>query len=550
MNRYFRQLIDQASPDPNPYIMKGLATFYIRESIRYLDNTFREAAKRFPPGLEYLGATKCTPYEEWLELTKARGNRREFDLAKSDVYTVKFNFRFEGVPLRPKYIQLIYLGPAGTFRLSGGLYQAFPVLTDRIISPTKNNVFIGLFRYKVTFSQIYHNVFINDKINPINITWAPIYKKKRGVGVQVPSTTNAKTIALHYILGKYGLSETFQRYLGFTPIVGEAEINKNNYPAAEWVIARSVQVAPVGYIGYHYKPTTIRMAIPVQYWNNKTKSFVGGVFYIIDHFPGQIQKDWLDHSTHWLILLGHIIKSGLHSKGKLYEWMIEHYNCIEDYIDVDTVMELRDLGYEANSIYDLLNIIIENYDDWVIRYSELNSSMFDKTLKVLYFIFFDLTSNIFRMNFELSRQGNKKFTLQDIDGIFRRYIRQRGIYKLTSRHQAAAPVSVPGDSFYQCVSMLGQQEITSTKHASLAGQNFEVDPSMMEAGSILYLSRSHPHPTGRINPYIHFDVSTGRVLPHPELEEARNKLTAMLSNSFVIEDIVDISEDELMEEDI
>ncbi len=65
--------------------MNGLATVNMEKSEEYVDSVFRSASRSFPPGLVYQGYERCTPYEEYAEITKIRNNKRAFDLAKSDL---------------------------------------------------------------------------------------------------------------------------------------------------------------------------------------------------------------------------------------------------------------------------------------------------------------------------------------------------------------------------------------------------------------------------------------------------------------------------------
>jgi hypothetical protein len=45
-----------------------------------------------------------------------------------------------------------------------------------------------------------------------------------------------------------------------------------------------------------------------------------------------------------------------------------------------------------------------------------------------------------------------------------------------------------------------------------------LDVSMIATGSILFLGKSNPSPTNRLNPYVKFDLKTGNFIKDPALE--------------------------------
>src|SRR5687768_11868342 len=103
MDRELARLIDADTPKINPQIGNGLAVEHMKQCEKYLDDVFKAAAKGFPEGLLYLGSERCTPQEEFDENTKIKGNKRVFDVARSDIYMVKYLFSYKGVPLPPRF---------------------------------------------------------------------------------------------------------------------------------------------------------------------------------------------------------------------------------------------------------------------------------------------------------------------------------------------------------------------------------------------------------------------------------------------------------------
>ena len=84
MDKTFKELINENTPDPNPHIMNGLACYHMQFVEKYLDNILTNLNKSWPQGLEYVGFERCTPFEEYAEITnlKSKNSKRIYNLAK------------------------------------------------------------------------------------------------------------------------------------------------------------------------------------------------------------------------------------------------------------------------------------------------------------------------------------------------------------------------------------------------------------------------------------------------------------------------------------
>ena len=109
MEASFNRLLEENTPKANPFVMNGLACHYLKEVEGYIDAVMRSAAKSFPPQLTYEGYERCTPHEEFNEVTKVRNNKRIFNLAHSDLYMVKYKFKHNGVRLPDRFICLPFV---------------------------------------------------------------------------------------------------------------------------------------------------------------------------------------------------------------------------------------------------------------------------------------------------------------------------------------------------------------------------------------------------------------------------------------------------------
>ena len=534
MHHLFKRLLEEKAPKANRAIMRGLATSQLPLAEQYIDTVFRSASKSFPAGLEYVGCERCYPGDEFNEITKQKNNKRQFDLAQSYLFMVKYHFKFNGEPLPPRYMYLPYCTEAGILSLGGSLYHISPVLSDKVISPGNNSVFVKLLRDKINFERCYHSIKVNDQGETSQVVWSQIYRKSKEVKKMAP-TTKANICVVHYLVAKFGVSETFKRFLGFVPVVGEEEITKEKYPEDQWVICESMRVKPKTFVGEFYEPTKIKIAIPKDHWNKDTQAYVTGLFYIIDHFPSHMKPVYMDRTNQWMILMGHIIFSGHFGAGKLHEGVAEHFASLDNYVDNIVILRLLELGLKVNDFYDLLSVILQNFNEWVINAAQSSTSLYGKTLEILYYVLYNITSAIFTTNFDLNKLATKKvLTAKDITETMNRKLSTGVIYKLTSPNACMSTVSYSGDHMYpKLTSALAQQQFVQgaarSEHTrTVVDSSRRAHESMTEVGSILFLSKSDPTPAKHINMFMQFDTGTGTPVPRPQFRELLDRTGDML----------------------
>lgn len=534
MNRLFKQLVESKTPQATPAVMEGLAVTYLPQGERYIDTVFRSASKSFPQGLEYIGYERCTPAEEFNEITRLKNNKRTFDLAKSNLYLVKYFFRFQGKDLAPKYLYLPYVTEAGIMYLGGSCYHLSPILMDKVISPGMNSIFVRLLRDKVNFERCYHSMVVNGIRETVQVVWSRIYRKSQEIR-KMPTTTKANTSVVHYLLAKYGFHGMFQRFAGFVPVLGTEEITENTHPKDKWVLCESTQVKPKTCLGEFYEPSKLRVAIPIEHWNEFTQSLVAGFFYTVDHFPSRIKPQYVDNTQLWMILLGHIIFSGVFGEGKLYDGILEHFNSLDEYVDDIVIKKLEEVGYRIDDFYDLLALIVRHFNDWIVNASESMISLYGKSLDVLYYAMFDLTSAIFRTNFRLNKLATKKqLTDKEIVETMNKHLKMGVIYGLTRNNIAVSSVSYSGDNKYpKITSVIAQQQSTSgatrgRRTRTVVDATKRIHTSMVEAGSLLFLSKSNPTPAVRANMYLNMDLRTGTIIPKEKFAKQREQTELML----------------------
>ena len=525
------ELMKNDFPPMNPDIANGLAVKHIPYAEKYVDDIIRISAEGYPPEFKYLGCQRCTPIEEFNEVTRNKNNKQSFDIAVSYLYMVKYFFEYKGVKLPPRYIYLPFVTDAGIMMLSNSRYMISPVLMDRIISLDANSVFIRVSRDKLTFNRLQNDIKINGVREPVQVAWATIYHRRKTTRTEVGVT--AKCSLMHYLCGKYGFTTTFQVFGKCTPIVGEEEINEQTYPPEEWVICqRATDLKPkTGQKGL-YNPTNIRLAIRKEEFTPMVRSMVSGFYYVVTHFPDRLILDpdprndkmqYLDSPRLWMILLGKILFSGLVSEGKLFDDINKHYTSLNEYVDAKVKMDMEDVGHPCETIYDMFALVIGSMDDWMVESSAKVSSMYNKELNILYNVLFDLRSAIFTFYFKIIDATSKNPSEKEIVNLMNTHLRTGAIYGIVKQKAYASTFSYSGDNKLPKVTttLVPQSKVSDNNQGGKSSKSPITDPSaqlhvsVIEIGNYLNLPKSDPSGIARINPHVAVS-NKGEVLRNPK----------------------------------
>lgn len=498
--------LDSDIPKLNPTLANGLATTHLKYCEEYLDSVFYSAAKGFPPGLVYNGCQRCTPAEEFSLISKKKGTRRTIDVAKSNIYLMKYFFSYNDVPIEPRYIFLPYVDGSSFIHLSGSRFNISPILSDRVISVGVSDIFVRLLRDRLTFKRNIHNFMIDGKREIMQVTYSNIYHKPARLS-KIPPTVKANCTLVHYLFCKYGFTDTFLKFGNCTPIVGGVEINTNTFPEDEWVICSSSQIKPKGFGRGMYEPSRIRLAIRKDEMTTIVKNMIGGFFYVVDHFPNRLEPshEYLDSKRLWMILLGHIVFSGSINEGKLCDDIIDHMESLDKYIDTIVLHKLKDIGVPVENIYQLFAVVIEHFNDWLLGAADNVASMYDKELSIVYYILYDLTSVIFKLYFKLKAASKKELTVKEIVSNMDATLKLRKIFSITRQHGEVSTVSSSGDNkAFKVTSMLVPQgsssKVNSKKEViTLNDPSKRLNVSVAEVGNSHAITKSDPSGRNKLN---------------------------------------------------
>ena len=521
MDKNLLQRIKGDTPPLNPDVANGLAVKFMPFAQGYIDSVFRAIAKDFPKGLEYKGCQRCTPFEEFYNEPKKRNDRKLVDIARSDIYLMRYNFRFNGVDLPPRYIFLPFVGEAGSIVLGGPTYFISPVLSDIILSYEPDNVFVKLLRDRFMIKRVNHNLIIDGKMETMSVAWSMIhhYRSKSKVA-QKP--IKAECTLMHYLLCRYGFTETFKRFANCTPFLGKDDINTDEYPPSDWVIYKSAQFKPKTIVAkQNYIPSELRVAIRRSEFTPLVKSMIAAFFYITDHFPLRVlpEKEYVDNVRLWKTLLGHLIFGSDVSEGKLHDDIEDHMRSLDEYVDALMIAKFKEINMDIKDIYQFFIIAIENFNDWLLSAQTKANTLYNKELSTLFDLLMPITSSIFNFHFKLKSAEKKGLTERDVIETMNKNLKPRVIFKLVTQINGVSNMSYSGDN--KCMKItttMVPQKSTGGKSdneaQSMKDPTKRLHVSFAEVGGYIMLSGSNLIGTNRVNAHVNLDENA-KILRDP-----------------------------------
>lgn len=561
MDPLFSRMTKRFIPPMNRKVMDGMAVEEMKYVEEFLDGQIRSICKGFPKALRYIGYQRCSSQEEYEEITRLRSNRRTFDLAHSSVYMVKYFFIFTDLLGTEhqiiRYIHLPYVTRAGIMSISGTNYHIVPILSDKVITPSNNSIFVRLTQDKNNVFRIYNSFMVDKDRKTFYTAWATIHgspdAKRSG-----SHTKRSKTLLTHYLFGRYGFSGAFNRYVGTVPIYGYGDdITVENYPEKDWIICQSTGVKPDSCQEKFYIPNKIKLAIPRDRWSIAMEAFVSGFFYVTDHYPDrfalptefkeEIDSDGVVNKTDvklsirerhdrltarledkslWMILVGLILFGALRGENVLYKEMMEHFDSLQDYLDEASQKKLAEKGVVLENYYDLLSHVAININEIIRDAGEVGMNVYGKNLEVLSYVFYDITHGFTSMKFALVKAASRRpLTSKNVIANFQQFVKPGKIFMIHTGKIISKAVSYSGDHMYPTITaVMTEQEnragaTRGQKSRTVVGPQHRIELSMIAIGSVLNLPKASPTPLSRINPWITIDERTGTVIENPKLSK-------------------------------
>lgn len=547
MNNTLARIIDETSPKFNKEVTDGNVPRVLKGCPEYLDAIFRSSIKSLSPSvdMEYLGVRRLTPEEEFRYSFTGSPPRATYDIAVSDIYMVEFMFRY-GNEYINKPMYLPYALDGNILRISSAVYAITPVLSDTVISPSSDKVFVRLLKDKLTFESFSYNIIFNGERKPKHMLYTTIIKTSK---LKIMDNLGkVVTAASLYLLGEYGLRGSIKKYAGIDDVV---ITNKSVDKLREhYNVYESTGLPPKalkekrGYVKNEIKICIPKSANITTYLEN----LIVGAIYTIDVLPHN-QEDLLNADEHrnlddermyWRIALGRIAYNNTYSIDRIGPDTDSHFNALQGYLDNLIQEKLRENDIIVDTFFDLIAVLLSRFNTWLLNSKMYNSDISNRYIDIYYYILYDIIIGFNKVILNINKRADKKIgilDLKEINKMFNNDFIARKIFSVVKSKQISLAAQSISDytldiKYPKITALLEDQSrgdgVKRSAKVKFPEATKSIKAQQLAMGSLLFLSKTAPSPVFKSNMYMLYNTDTGKLIIPPELQKKLDKLEKML----------------------
>lgn len=541
-------MIDQKLPKINPKIGLGIVHYDCQNPMSKVHETLTSSINNAIPGLKYEGWHWLTPEQEYREraqIVRSTKISQKGDTAlrskapstinidQNDMRMVCIKMSYKGKPLPDRNMLIHYVSKYNNMTINGARYRFAPVLYDAFPSVSRNEVFIQLDKAKVTFRNNKNVMLLrNEELIRVNVVCSALFNDKGTAKVKQNKAQVADvrmdTSLVHYMLCHYGINNLFEKILrlkvGKDVVIYYEHEPPENVNLEDYVIYKAIKKQPSTYLGHTnaWCPTFICIAIKKNKDTVLVKNYVAGIYYILGNFSAYLDIPSLNEPIKLMHTLGIILFGPTESLNMIVNKVDSHIRSLDSYMEASTAANIRSKGYNVKNIYELMGVVVENYDRWVAWYKQNSSSAYEKTISTKHYTYFQINRAVNLLVFALTGLYNRKgdnVREQDIVKELTQILRPLMAYKVISEH--GAELAVISDATDRPILNAGTHLVPQS-HTAPGGKNrrtaitpeIAADASVSVACSYLAIQKSNPSGRSVMNPYMHLDDD--RVVRKPE----------------------------------
>lgn len=506
----------------NEDIVNGLASQQLEQVEYYIDWYFRCSAKNYPDGIKYKGGTRCTPKETFLEVTKGAQPTRYFEMSRSDVFLMRYEFEFNNKPLAPRHIFLPFCNTGGIMFLRDTQYAITPVISGKVFNVEQGNIYLPSTRLRMGFWQRNTSCICNNMILNQYAVGSHLYKIS-------PEAKRSKLnpLLIHYILAKYGLTNTLKFY-NVNAIFGGSELDDLNMD--EYLIFKSRQIIPKNKNIRDYPPSQLRIAIKKEEYYTLLGNIVSAIFYIVDNATTATSNfEDLDNPRLWLRLLDFFIFKDQTVEFKMKERMERHLESMESTIDAIAIHTLEKANINCKTIFELFRYLTLYFQDICIHYDF--GTMYDLQINTVEPLTFGIRKDIFNAMYQLQKIPPEKLNEAKINFTLSHTLKRDRILSPKGHGELeSASIASTCLLYGPTIEIITHGKATSTNgngNKDLNDPGMLMHPSILEVSSFQACTGKEPTGRGILNPHQKF--SKGYITtPNPEYEVPLKKLKQLL----------------------
>lgn len=475
-----------------PELAEGLATSQLKMLERDIDKYFRYAFNE-DDVVKYVNYRRCTPMEEF-RVGSRQYSKNMFDLADSHVVMNAYYFEVNGVPMKnPRYMYVVYTPDrGGVLSLRGVKYHISPVVVDGGISIEQHTIFAWIEKDKLRLERLPHRFIGNGQVIPNYVMYSQLYRLSTSAKSRcLPANKRNKSesTAMHYLLCKFGLTETFKRFTGTDVVAGN--LKEEDYPRDKFYFCEPCGMPPLKVKVKEYTPSPLRIAVPKDQWTPEVCILVTAFFYIADHFPNMVNEQMLENTQSWKVILGHTIFKSGESTAVLLDYIDSHFRSIESLLDPMVIKKLEFCDVYVNDFYDFLFQFSTTMATRLLEADPAN--VYNKKLTVNPYVGYPYMEAITTMVRMIRRINRSVITEKNVSDAMDASLRTEEILKLGTGNNFTEVLSNPGD----CLLFKTTNLVVDQEHAN-AAKKPTLSPSNLKPAHRLHMSVCEPYAFGNL----------------------------------------------------
>jgi len=576
MDRFTKAVMD-AQPSFSDVIIDGFSRKQVEHTAEFLDTVLKTSHKAVRDvKFEYVGYSIMSPEQEFeTEITtyfgKPKSGKINCDVTMSSVRRVKYTFTYDGEPLWvDMYLPII--NKDNTMTISNTKYVLMPVLTDKIISPQKDHVFIKFYRHKIREEDIVFNLMKMDKVDEVPalhrvlIPYCPkLYgirdiKDRLGFGAVTP-------LAL-YMLAKHTLSGVNKKFHSNIKVLNSDDPEISTLVKKGWTAYSSMgKQLPEMKMVISERHSKVVMA---ERTDSFSETLATSILYMFDAMP-DMEDQYEDSVLFWKYALGLMtFKRNISSEGLMVS-INDHLINLDTYVDSITRDDIRSMGYtnidDTFDFFSFVHILIRDHKIFKKIGLSNSSTVLDKNLDILYYMMFDIISSFNTAFSELNKvfkdkekKGQEITHKNVLDVMQSRSMRTRAIFNISKGKNSILPLILANNccdnKVLKITSLVElQSRGNGVKKASNKGSsNLPAEATQLKAidvyyGNNFHLPKSLASPLARLNPYPRF-TNDGRIIVPDDLKAIIARVQKDLDNIAIKSDEANYADAIEMPDDI
>lgn len=407
----------------NQDILRGLSEDKMLSCHSYLERQFQENICN-ENGLKFVALKLMDPITAAKRVTTR--TTHSYDISRTDFALAEMHYTYRGEPLPPLPLYVPVAGPI--MYIAGSPYLLRMVLSDKLLSPGKDDIFMRVYRGKAKISRA-------DK-GPMRIV-------TKGTAVNVSGTvlvgnfftptipaamkiTKCEPTLMLYLLARFGLHDSLKMILGYSVKVHRIDdpllvdpgdrvffttsFNKETVAKSKPNIGKR-GIVKITDVGFSLSKETFNELNTLD--TDRLINALSTMFYILDGMP-TIAVEYVETPGYWLLPFRDTLYGDSDEQTKELQAK-SHLDGLMKYMTGvvldDIKKEFGDtLGHDfaKDGFFKLMIVLMHRYNDWRNASPLISASVTDKRLRLYYYMFVDIITQMNVVNMLVNKPKTRQ----------------------------------------------------------------------------------------------------------------------------------------------